>query len=134
MKFAKRAFFWGGIYGLLAVTPLYFLRSFMGRLFPPAINHPEFYYGFVGAVVVWHVLFLVVSKDPARYRAVMPVAALEKLVFGAPVLALIVLDRASVLLAPAAVIDLIWGALYLISYWKVGERSVAAAAVPEYVS
>ncbi len=134
MKFAKRAFFWGGIYGLAVVTPLYFLRSLMGRLFPPAINHPEYYYGFVGAVVVWHVLFLVVSKDPARYRAVMPVAALEKLAFGAPILVLVIQDRASVLLVPAAVIDLIWGALYLLSYWKVREASTSAAQIPEYVS
>lgn len=132
MSFAKRVFFWGGVYGLVVVGPLYFLRSFMGRLFPPAINHPEYYYGFVGAVVVWHVLFLVVSKDPARYRAMMPVATLEKVAFAVPVLALILAGSASPLLAIGAIGDLIWGALYLVAYFKVGERAVAA--VPEYVS
>jgi hypothetical protein len=133
MTFAKRVFFWGGIYGLVAVGPLYFLRSLMGRLFPPAINHPEYYYGFVGSIVVWHILFLVISKDPARYRAMMPIAALEKLAFGAPVLALVLQGKTAAALVPLAVIDLIWGALYLVSYWKVGQRTVAAA-VPEYVS
>lgn len=132
MKFAKRVFFWGGIYGLLVVTPLYFLRSFMGRLFPPAIDHPEYYYGFVGAVVVWHVLFLVISKDPARYRAMMPIATLEKMAFGVPVLALVLAGSASPWLAGGAIGDLIWGALYLVSYFKVGERG--GVPVPEYVS
>ena len=132
MKFAKRVFFWGGIYGLVVVTPLYFLRSFMGRLFPPAINHPEYYFGFVGAVVVWHVLFLAVSKDPARYRPLMPIATLEKVAFGVPVLVLILAGAASPWLAIGAVGDLIWGALYLLAYFKVGEG--AAAVVPEYVS
>jgi len=132
MTFAKRVFFWGGIYGLVVVGPLYFLRSFMGRLFPPAINHPEYYYGFVGAVVVWHVLYLVVSKDPARYRAIMPIATLEKVAFGVPVLALILAGSASPWLAAGAIGDLIWGALFLLAYLKTGARAVAA--VPEYVS
>lgn len=123
MKFSKIVFLIGGIYGLLVVTPQYFTESLIGRKFPPPINHPEYYYGFVGAVVVWHVLFLVVSKDPRRYRAMMPVAALEKLAFGAPVLALYAQGRAAfALLGPAAIIDLVFGALFLMSYWKLGKE------------
>jgi len=72
MKFGRLVFLIGGIYGLLVVTPLYFAESLMSRKFPPAITHPEYYYGFVGAVVVWHLLFLVISRDPARYRPSMP--------------------------------------------------------------
>jgi hypothetical protein len=131
MKFSKIVFLIGGIYGLLVVTPQYFMEAWTGKTFPPPVNHPEYYYGFVGAVVVWHVLFLVISRDPARYRAMMPVAALEKLAFGAPILVLYVQGRAAFALVSAAVIDLILGALFLLSYWKTGERATDAALLRE---
>ncbi len=125
MKFAKIVFLVGGIYGLLVVTPLYALQSFIEKIMPPLVSHPEFYYGFVGAVVVWHVLFVVMSKDPARYRALMPVAALEKLAFGGPTLALCLTGSASKLWIPGAIIDLILGALFIAAYFKVKEAPSA---------
>jgi hypothetical protein len=123
VKFSKIVFLIAGIYGLLVVTPQYFLESWTGRTFPPPVTHPEYYYGFVGAVVVWHVLFLVMSRDPARYRPMMPVAALEKLAFGAPVLVLYFQGRAALAIVGAAVIDLILGALFLLSFWKTAEHA-----------
>jgi predicted Na+-dependent transporter len=123
MKFSRIVFLIGGIYGLLVVTPQYFMESRVGRTSPPPVTHPEYFYGFVGAVVVWHILFLVISRDPARYRAMMPVAALEKLAFGAPILVLYAQGRAALPLVGAAVIDLILGALFLLSFWKTAERA-----------
>jgi len=123
VKFSRNVFLIAGIYGLLVVTPQYFMESWTGRTFPPPVTHPEYYYGFVGAVVVWHVLFLVISRDPARYRAMMPVAALEKLAFGAPILVLYLQGRTALAIVGAAVIDLILGALFLLSFWKSGERA-----------
>jgi hypothetical protein len=114
-----------GIYGLLVVTPQYFMESWVGSKFPPPVTHPEYYYGFVGAVVVWHILFLVISRDPARYRPMMPVAALEKLAFGLPILVLYALHRSALALVGAAIIDLIFGALFVLSYWKTAERAPA---------
>jgi hypothetical protein len=39
--------------GLLALLPQYFLEAGNGLDFPPAINHPEYYFGFIGVAVVW---------------------------------------------------------------------------------
>src|SRR3954467_634097 len=124
MKFSKIVFLIAGIYGLLVVTPQYFMESLIGRKFPPPVTHPEYYYGFVGAVVIWHVLFLVISRDPARYRPMMPIAALEKLAFGAPILVLCLQHPAAFAIVGAAIIDLILGALFMISFWKTSERAV----------
>ena len=49
-----RLVFWAaGIYGLIVVTPLYFLESQFAKQAPPAITHPEFYYGFAGVTLAW---------------------------------------------------------------------------------
>jgi hypothetical protein len=50
MKFAKLVFTIAGVYGILVILPQYFLEAKNGRDFPPPINHPEYYYGFIGVV------------------------------------------------------------------------------------
>jgi len=126
MRFARNVFKFGGIYGLLLVGPQYFTEKLIGIKFPPAVTHPEYYYGFVGAIVVWHIAFLVIAKDPLRYRALMPIAALEKAAFGIPVLVLFALGRVPLFAVIAALGDLVWGVLFLMSYVKLG----AEAEVP----
>lgn len=51
MRFTSRLFLIAGIYGLLVLVPQYFLEEKNGRDYPPAITHPEYYYGFVGVAV-----------------------------------------------------------------------------------
>src|SRR4051812_47452285 len=82
MVFARRVFLIAGIYGLIALLPIYLLESRIGRDQPPAITHPEFFYGFVGVGVSWQVAFLIISPDPARFRPLMIPAGLEKASFG----------------------------------------------------
>jgi hypothetical protein len=48
MIFAKTVFFVAGLWGLVVLTPLYFTFDLVGRLYPPPISHPDFYYGFIG--------------------------------------------------------------------------------------
>lgn len=48
MKFAKRVFSVAGLYGVIVIVPMYFAEGRIGRDHPPAITHPEFYYGFLG--------------------------------------------------------------------------------------
>lgn len=118
MSFAKWTFRIAGIYGLLALVPHYFLEGHIGRIMPPAVTHPEFFYGFVGVALAWQVAFLILAHDPARLRPFMIPAILEKLSFGVAVFALITMGRAPALLAGAASIDLLFAALFVAAYRK----------------
>ncbi len=117
-RFARRVFTSAGLLGLAALLPHYLLEAEVGRMFPPAVTHPEYFYGFVGVAVAWQVAFLVMARDPRRYRALMPVAALEKASFGLPVVALILRGRSPGALLPFAVIDLTLGTLFLIAFLR----------------
>ena len=64
MKFAKIVFYAAGIWGILVLTPLYFLFDRIGRQDPPPITHPGFYYGFVGVALAWQIAFLIIAPTP----------------------------------------------------------------------
>jgi uncharacterized membrane protein YgaE (UPF0421/DUF939 family) len=123
MNFARRLFLIAGIYGLVVLVPQYFLEAKTGNDYPPAITHPEYYYGFVGVGVAWQVLFLVISRDPVRYRAAMIPAILEKLLWGIAVVWLYLQHRASSLLLGFGSIDLLLGALFIFAYMKTPAQS-----------
>jgi hypothetical protein len=78
MRFAKMVFMGAGVWGLLVLTPLLFLFDSMGRQYPPPITHPDFYYGFVMVGLAWQVAFLLIARDPVRFRPLMIAAMLEK--------------------------------------------------------
>lgn len=42
MAFAKRVFYAAAVWGLLVVSPMYFLESRISEQQPPAITHPEY--------------------------------------------------------------------------------------------
>jgi hypothetical protein len=118
MKFAKAVFLVAGIYGLIVLLPQYFLEAKTGRDFPPQITHPEFYYGFIGVAVAWQVLFLLLSRNPGRYRAMMIPAILEKIGFPAAVIVLFLQHRVSPLMLGPASIDLLFGLLFAAAYMQ----------------
>ena len=78
MKFAKMVFTGAGIWGLLVLSPLYFLFDTVGQKYPPPVTHPDFYYGFVGLGLAWQLAFLVIGRDPVRFRPMMIPAVCEK--------------------------------------------------------
>jgi hypothetical protein len=78
MKFARRTFLLAGIWGLIVMTPLYFMFDTIGRQYPPPITHPDMYYGFVSVTWVWQIAYLVISTDPVRFRPFMLVGILAK--------------------------------------------------------
>ena len=81
MKFARVVFLIAGLWGLAILTPLYFTFDLVGRSYPPAITHPDFYYGFVSVAWVWQIAFLMIGGNPVRHRPFMLVAILEKLIY-----------------------------------------------------
>lgn len=100
------------IYGLIALTPLYFLEAKVAAP-APLLAHPEHFYGFIGTALAAQVMFLVIASDPVRYRPLMLAGVLEKLAFGVPVWWLWTQGR---VIAPTLVfasIDLTLAALFL---------------------
>ncbi len=119
MTFARRVFSLAGIYGLLALSPMYFLEGRLGRESPPPITHPEHFYGFVGVAVAWQFVFLVISRDPKRYHLMMLPSILEKLSFGAAVWVLFFQARVSPIVLGPASVDLALAGLFGVAFWKV---------------
>ena len=117
-RFAQRVFATAGIYGILVLAPMYFLEERIGRDTPPAITHPEHFYGFIGTALVFQLVFLVIARDPQRYRALMPVAVLEKLAFGLPVWLLFAQGRVASSVVAAGSIDLLLGVFFVLAYFK----------------
>src|SRR6185312_11699284 len=102
MRFAKIVFLVAGVYGLIVLVPQFFLETKIGQDTPPPITHPEFFYAFVCVAVAWQVLFLVLSRDPVRYRPMMIPSILEKIGFPIAVVVLYLQGRvAPVIFAPA---------------------------------
>ena len=126
MRFARIVFFVAGVYGLLVLLPQYFLEEKTGHLYPPAITHPEYYYGFIGVAVAWQILFLLVAKDPARYRAMMIPAIIEKASYGVATAVLYAQERVAAVVLVSGIIDLILGALFVVAYLKTSDFNESA--------
>ena len=119
MKFAKAVFWIAGIWGLLVITPLYFMFDLIGRKDPPAITHPGFYYGFVGVALAWQLAFLVIARDPLRLRPMMIPSVVEKFTYGIAVVALVMQGRMHRSDLVFAATDSILGLLFVIAYLKI---------------
>ena len=116
--FARRAYTAAAVYGILALAPQYFLEEKVGLDFPPAITHPEYFYGFVGLALVWQFAFLLIARDPVRYRPLMPITWLEKLSFGGAAVVLMAMGRIPTPVFALGMVDLALGALFVVAWLK----------------
>jgi hypothetical protein len=116
MKLAKIIFLVAGIYGLIVLLPLYFMEAQTGRDYPPPITHPEYYYGFAGVAVAWQLAFLVISRDPVRYRPLMLPSIVEKASFAIAVAVLFLQHRVSTFMVGAAMGDSLLGVLFIVAW------------------
>ncbi len=126
MKFAKIVFWVAGIWGLLVITPLYFMFALIGRNDPPPITHPGFFYGFVGVALAWQVAFIFIAMDTVRFRPLMIPSVLEKVSYGAAVVVLVLQGRMHKSDLVFAGTDLLLALLFGIAYIKTPSRERSA--------
>jgi hypothetical protein len=117
MRFAKYVFWIAGLWGLLVITPLYFMFDLIGRKDPPPITHPGFFYGFVGVALSWQIAFLLIGRDPARFRPLMIPSVLEKLTYNTAIVVLVVQNRTRASDLVFAGTDFLLGVLFVIAYF-----------------
>jgi hypothetical protein len=118
MRFAKIVFWIAGIWGVLVLTPLYFIFDMIGRNDPPPITHPAFYYGFVSVGLAFQIVFFVIAKDPVRLRPMMIPSVLEKFGYGATLLVLFLQNRLHPQDLALGGVDVLFGILFLGAFFK----------------
>src|SRR5262245_51520723 len=92
-----------------------FLEEQVGRDSRP-VTHPEHISGFLGVAVSSQVAFLLIARDPARYRPLMIPAVLEEATFGVAALVLFAQQRIPGTLLVFGIIDLVWELLFLAAF------------------
>src|SRR5262245_45046009 len=128
-RFARRIFTVAGIYGLIVMVPQYFLAAKISRDTPPAITHLEYFYGFIGLAVAWQFVFLLIGRDPERYRPRMLPAVLEKLAFGVPAIVLYLRGQRPGTVLFFGLLDLTLGALFVAAWWATAPKAHAAPSL-----
>jgi hypothetical protein len=115
MTFARVTFVQAGLWGVVVLTPLYFLVDVTGRSYPPPTEYPQFFYGFLSVAMAWQIAFVMIGLRPVRFRPLMVPCIVEK--FG-HVLA-VAISYGHGRLAPvdlaAAGPDLLLGTLFVVS-------------------
>ena len=118
MRFAKIVFWIAFIWGILVLTPLYFMFDMIGRQDPPPITHPGFYYGFLSAGLAWQFAFFVIARDPARFRPMMIPSVIEKFGYAASLAVLYVQSRLHAQDLAFGAIDALLGVLFLLAFFR----------------
>jgi len=129
MKFARMVFVAAGVWGIVILTPLYFLFDAIGRFYSSPINYPQGYYGFLAITMAWQFAFLVIGSDPARYRLMMIPSIIEKFGYVLTMAVLYIQRRIGVTDALVNTPDLLLGVLFTIAFAKTsafaGRQSLA---------
>jgi uncharacterized membrane protein len=126
-RFSRMVFMVAGIYGILVLAPGLFGEKMLAEKMPPAITHPEFYYGFFGVALAWQVVFLIIAGDPVRFRPIIPAAILEKLTFCVACAVLLALGRIPLIVALGGAGDFILGTLFTIAYFRLKPQQAEEA-------
>jgi hypothetical protein len=124
MTFARIVFYIAFVWGILILTPLFFLFDIIGQKDPPGITHPAFYYGFASVALAFQFVFLVIARDPIRFRPMMLPSILEKFAYAAALTVLYVQHRLHPQDFALASIDTLFGILFLIAFFRTQSKSV----------
>jgi ABC-type transport system involved in cytochrome c biogenesis permease subunit len=82
------------------------------------VDYPQFFYGFLSVAFAWQLAFLVIGRDPVRFRPLMLAGIVEKLGYVLILIVLHGLARISTADAMAAVPDLLLGILFIAAFVK----------------
>ncbi len=118
MRFAKIVFWIACIWGVLVLTPLFFIYDKIGQQDPPPVTHPGFYYGFVTVALAWQLAFMVIAADPVRYRGIMIPAMVEKFGYAAAIAVLYLQGRIHPADLTFGATDLLLGLLFVAAFIK----------------
>jgi hypothetical protein len=118
MRFAKIVFIAAGVWGIIVLTPFYFLFDLTGRQYPPPATYPQFFYGFLSITMAWQIAFLVIGSSPSRFRPLMIPSILEKAGYIVTVGVLYGQSRISMAGAAAAGPDLLLCVLFIAAFVK----------------
>src|SRR5271154_2421350 len=118
MKFARIVFCIAGIWGVLILTPLYFIFDMIGHNDPPPITHPAFYYGFVSVGLAFQIAFIVIALDPVRLRPMMIPSMIEKFGYSTTLIVLYLQNRLHPQDLALGGVDVLFGLLFLAAFFK----------------
>jgi hypothetical protein len=118
MRFAKIIFTVAGVWGIVVLTPLFFLVDVSGRQYAPPTTYPHFFYGFLSVALAWQIAFLIIGSSPTRFRPLMIPSVVEKLGYVVTVVVLYGQARISAAEASTAVPDLLLAVLFIAAFAK----------------
>ena len=118
MKFAKYVFISAGVWGIVVLTPFYWLVDVTGRRYAPPTEYPHFFYGFFAITMAWQFAFLVIGSNPIRFRPLMVPSMFEKFSYVVTLVVLYNQARISAADFQAAIPDLILGILFVVAFVK----------------
>jgi len=128
MRFAKIVFWAAGLWGVIVITPLFFIFDLVGRQDPPPITHPGFYYGFATAALAWQLAFFVIASDPVRFRTLMLPSMFEKFSYGVVVFTLCFQSRMRRGDLVFGIVDVLLGIFFVVAFMRTKSLAHTASA------
>ncbi len=116
LRFSRVWFSIAGWWGILSLTPLFFCYNLVGSKNPPPITHPEYYFGFLSVALAWQIAFLIIARDPVRYRMMMLPATIEKFGYALTCFALAARHMAAGTTAVFGGLDLLLGIGFFVAW------------------
>jgi len=118
MTFSRYVFTGAGVWGVVVLTPLFWLVDVTGRRYTPPADYPQFFYGFLSVAMAWQIAFLIIGSNPLRFRWLMIPAIIEKVGYVSMLIIFYSSGRISAIDAQPAWPDLLLGILFIVAFVK----------------
>jgi hypothetical protein len=118
MRFAQLVFIGAGLWGVVVLTPFYWLVDVTGRHYTAPADYPHFFFGFFSVAMAWQIAFLVIGSNPERFRPIMIPGVLEKFGHVLTIAVLYAQGRIGMNDAQQAGPDVLLGVLFIAAFVK----------------